>query len=432
MPETKSLMKTYLTRSFGRRCAVTAGAFISLALLDASAIAGQLKNRGTAKGAERLTQSASMPRPDALPSDREIPLLAELRAAFEAMPMKTERFTTSRSGYAVDLAMHQAGSGTKDAVVVFIHGVLANSQTWIYLAGELGRDHDAWLIDLPGCGESDKPGADKIEPDGYSPTAMAERILQTLQSALAVRAQAGHSPKRLVLVGHSLGGTVVIRMLSSVDLQARYADVLKHVDGATLIAPCDFAVHAEMPVFTQVIELKSWQAAVGEALGVVKIMTDRATRDGYHVPQRATRESAELLRFALTDGPSRRAAQAMLRQAVPWRIKQRRPDWPAIRQLRDEYKNVRVPVHILWGEWDEALPASMGHILKDEIPGATLRKLTECGHSLPSERPMECAGVIREFEVALNARSIFNVAEIGKKEDRNPFAPTNPKPDNER
>ena len=48
----------------------------------------------------------------------------------------------------------------------------------------------------------------------------------------------------------------------------------------------------------------------------------------------------------------------------------------------------------MWGEWDEALSSSMGHELKDEIPGATLIEIPERGHSLPMEEPGLCAGLI--------------------------------------
>jgi pimeloyl-ACP methyl ester carboxylesterase len=65
--------------------------------------------------------------------------------------------------------------------------------------------------------------------------------------------------------------------------------------------------------------------------------------------------------------------------------------------LAAHYDHIDVPSLIVWGEWDETLPASMGHKLKDEIPGARLVKLSGCGHALPTEKPLETAALIGDY-----------------------------------
>jgi pimeloyl-ACP methyl ester carboxylesterase len=188
-----------------------------------------------------------------------------------------------------------------------------------------------------------------------------------------------------------------LRMLGDPDLRTRYSSVVSQIKGMLLVAPCDFAVHAEMPTFRQIIDLRGWEVQIGRLLGLVEAKSVKATVDSYHTSQRATSEWADRTKEMLTDPIMRKATQAVLRQAVPWRERERRPDWPAIQRMVSDYANISVPTLIVWGAWDETLPVSMGHKLKDEIPGARLRKIEQCGHSLPSECPVECAQIIGAF-----------------------------------
>ncbi len=86
-------------------------------------------------------------------------------------------------------------------MLVFIHGVLSDHLAWKYVAAELSTDYEIWLVDLPGCGASDAPRPAAIEPDGYSPTAMGERVLQAMRQCL----RATDPRRQVTLVGHSLG-----------------------------------------------------------------------------------------------------------------------------------------------------------------------------------------------------------------------------------
>ncbi len=87
----------------------------------------------------------------------------------------------------------------------------------------------------------------------------------------------------------------------------------------------------------------------------------------------------------------------MLRQAVPWREKEHRPDWAAIRRLEADYRNIDVRCLIVWGQCDETLPVSMGYKLRDQIVGARLIVISDCMHSIQTECPHDCARLIREF-----------------------------------
>jgi len=125
------------------------------------------------------------------------------------------------------------------------------------------------------------------------------------------------------------------------------------------------------------------------------------TRKSYFLPECATREQAERFSQSLTAPAHLRGAQAMLRAAVPWNMKENRPDWPAIAALEAQYANVDVPCLIAWGEWDETLTETMGHKIRDHVPGARLIEIIGVGHSVQSERPLACAHIVRTGQAAV-------------------------------
>lgn len=355
------------------------------------------------RGAERLLrpgEAASLF--DKLPSEKQIPELDAFVVASEKLRGPDCFPVTTRDGQQLRVAIHHRGSGTNNRVVVLIHGVMADHAAWRYVAGELGRDYDLWLTDLPGCGASEKPHPKSLAPDGYSPTAMAERILQALKECSAERSP----PPRFTLAAHSLGGMVVLRMLGDPDLRQRYASVLKQIDGIVLLAPCDVGgVNHEIPTFKTIVDLKTYQVAVGNALGIVKDAAAQSDLDGFCERARVTREGSERLATVLATGDSRRAAQAMLRQAVPWRVKEHRPDWEGIARLEAQYQNIDVPCLIVWGQRDETLPVTMGYKLATQIRTAKLVVLPNCMHSIELEQPSVCARIIRDFDVEVVAKS---------------------------
>ncbi len=390
-------MKTRRNRFIERRRVMALGAaliMLNLALGTAVAATAASPDRPAdpfEKGAARLLERTATER---LPSETNSPLLAPLATAWQRLAPELLRCPTVRSNHTVNLAIHRVHPAQDRPVVVLIHGVLSDHLTWRYVAADLSTDYEIWLVDLPGCGASEAPAPSALEPDGYSPTAMGERVLQAMQQCLRATAPR----QQVTLIGHSLGGTVAIRMISAPELQARYADVQRRLDRAVLLAPCDLAVNGVPPSFRTLLGLKGWMVTAGDVLGVLDGKVRKLTKASYHVPECATREQAGHFTHGLEDGRHREAAKAMLREFVRFDPKTHRPVWPSIDPLVAEYTNIRVPVLIVYGSWDETLSSAMGHQLKDEIPGAVLVKLPGRGHSLPSEDPLRCAKLIRRFQ----------------------------------
>lgn len=333
----------------------------------------------------------------ALPSHTDIPELAQLRERYDALDRRTHLVPTHRGGHLVNVAMHELRGEATNSVVVLIHGCLSNHEIWQFVAPCLAQSHEVWLIDLPGCGDSDKPRPKDLAPDGYSPVAMADRVMEAIAARLEARRSQGESVPELHLVGHSLGGSVVLRMVMEPDLRERHAGALAQVEDLLLMAPCDVGLNAPIPAFLPILDLKSWHVTVGNWLGMVRRNTHACVAEGYNISSRALREEAELLHAILSDKGTRQALQAMLEQAVPWNLETLRPDWPEVERQRALYDNIDRPCLIVWGQRDEVLPEWMGHHMRDEIPGAQLVELALCGHSTPREWPDKAAAIIEDF-----------------------------------
>ncbi len=352
------------------------------------------------KGAEQLMALQEYERLlDALPSEADCPVLNKLRQRYSSRPIEKRIVPATRSGRTAEIAVFQTGKIGADRVAVLVHGCLADHDTWRYVAGALGHDQELWMIDLPGCGESEGH-PDHLEPDAFTPAAMAERIGIVLEARLADRSVRGLASPRLTLVGHSLGGMYSLRLVSAPALRRRFAKVREHLEALVLFAPCDVAVNSVPPSFLTLLRLNPAKVGVGDALGIVEDKIKQLTRDSYFQPGYATREHAEGFSRALTVPGHLRGAQAMVRGAVPWKLHANRPDWPAITLLQAEYANLDVPCLIAWGEWDETLSETMGHKIRDHVPRARLVEITGAGHSVISERPLACAHIIRTAQTA--------------------------------
>jgi pimeloyl-ACP methyl ester carboxylesterase len=379
-------------------------AILILALETASAATAATPQRhadSSEKGAARLMDK---PAPEHLPSETNNSVLGPLVEKWKLLPIELRRYPTIRSNHTVNIAFHIIRQAPGKPVLAFIHGILADYLMWEYITAALAEDYEIWLVDLPGCGDSDAPKPSALESDGYSPTAMADRVWQALGQCIA--SEAGAPPRQITLVGHSLGGTVVIRMLSAPELQSRYESEQRRIDRAVLFAPCDQAINAVPPSFLTLLGLKGWMVTVGDVLGVFDAKVRELTRRNFHNAEFATIERQERFAHALGHSEHRERAKDMLRQFTPFDPRTLRPIWPRIDRLVADYQNIRIPVLIVHGTWDETLTSDMGHALKDHIPGAMLVELPGRSHSLPTEDPLRCKSLIERFQQGLASEAL--------------------------
>ena len=251
--------------------------------------------------------------------------------------------------FVVDVGPQGAVSGPP---IVLVHGLFTTHHLFHRVIPALAQTRRVVAVDLPGCGDSDHPGAELT--DHYSVPWLAHAVLQTLG---ALDIGAAH------WVGHDLGGAVA---LSAAGKEPR------RVGALTLVAPVAVSVSLPLPgtlsvvpslgleVFRRTLrrtDLKNLMAlglSTPELLdeGEVNVYWDRIGRRG-----------------------GREALYSMLEGLG------------SLVRLREQFSSVQTPTVLVWGDRDALVPSEQGERLAELLPEASLELLEGCGHNPAHEQP---------------------------------------------
>lgn len=246
--------------------------------------------------------------------------------------------------------VHVLQAGESGPVVLMIHGASANAREYSWtLAPRLSETHRVLMVDRPGHGHSERPdNAETLK-------------VQAEQAAGALRALA--PGEKAVIVGHSFGGAVSLRLaLDHPDL----------VQGLVLLAPVShdwggggeawynkYAGHPVIgPVFTHLVPIVGPSQVRG---GVTNVFSPKPAPEGYF----------ENSGIGLLFRPSNFAANAK--------------DVNALREelgaQQDRYTEIDVPTVVFSGALDTVIspPLHVGK-LKHQVEGLELVKLADGGH----------------------------------------------------
>lgn len=257
--------------------------------------------------------------------------------------------------------------GGEGSPLVLVHGLGGSATNWVELAPLLARDYRLVVPDLPGHGGSEPlAGVSGLQP-------YADRVV-------AVMEREGAAPAPIV--GHSLGGLVVLR------LALRRPDVV-----------------------TAVVLAASAGLSVGNVWGRNLLTAFTVLRPGRLAGRyRSLVARSPLLRrvvFGLVSvadptGLSDTSVEGFLAGQVlhtdtgsAWRAL--RDDDP-----RPELERLDRPALVLWGSEDVQLPLDDAFEYARRLR-APLRVVAGCGHLLIGERPEPCAAAIRDFLLSVGS-----------------------------
>jgi pimeloyl-ACP methyl ester carboxylesterase len=239
--------------------------------------------------------------------------------------------------------------------ILLVHGLGAHIGRWLSTIEDLSRDHRVIAYDHPGFGKSDKGH------DDYSIRFFA-RILRELIRELGLG--------KLTLIGHSMGGAVVLRyLMEDPGLVSR----------AVVIAPPGI----RLP-----------QNPIIRGLASLMLRSPLASR--------MLARSIERSIVQRTD--------AVLDMIFHAKGLPDDPEWPLIRRslqitasnllhfsLYGRLSVIRTPLLVVWGENDSLLPADLALAIHREIPLARLALIPDCGHYPMLEMPDLFLHRLREF-----------------------------------
>ncbi len=224
--------------------------------------------------------------------------------------------------------------------LVFVHGAGNNKKVWEPLLEHI--EGKTLPLELPGHGDTPGDGADSIEE-------YARWVKDRVEDA---------GPEAAVLVGHSMGGAIVQKLL---------ADNPSWLKGAVLVS-----TGAKLKVNPAIIEgLQKDPASMCKKIA------------GWAVAKGAPEETREFV-------------ESIFCSARPDVVVK---DFAACDRFSgEEYcKKAQVPVLIAVGSEDVMTPLKLSQKLKELIPSSTLKVIDGAGHMLQVERPAELAELIVDF-----------------------------------
>ncbi len=265
--------------------------------------------------------------------------------------------------------LETAPSEERDDPVVLVHGLGGWAENWAPVMPAIAASgRRAIAFDLPGFGESERPGRPRyfdVEDPFYG------RFFVSLLDALGIRS--AH------LAGQSFGGAVAF--MSAIWSPER-------VRSLTLVAPGGIG-RALPPGFRfLVLPLMDQIARWRRSPALTRAILYSCFNDPARCPDDVV---AEAIRY---DQASASELIRVLRAGVSFRTGIRES---VRRAWLDRSHRYTGPLLVVWGREDRLLPVSLAEELRGVAPRAEVKIIPDCGHLVMIERPDELSETFIPF-----------------------------------
>lgn len=254
------------------------------------------------------------------------------------------------------LYYYAAGTRGSGNPVVFIHGFPTSGHLWSDVVPLMPPGHRLVVLDLLGCGRSDRPLGRAVDAH-----AQADRVVALLDELRIDRA---------CLVGHGFGGGV------AQSIAVRHGERVSH------LCLVDSIAFDRWPI--RRLRISRALLPLGP-IAPPAFMLSRLRRElerGYGDRARAARSIDIYVRpFANADGIA--ALSATVKG-----IARTDPD------VHARLSTLDLPASVVWGRRDHVLPLDTGRALAERIPGAALGVIDDGYHFTPEETPRQVADAI--------------------------------------
>lgn len=244
----------------------------------------------------------------------------------------------------ININCEEMGEGD---LVLILHGWGSNIGLHRNMAELMSKKYKVIMPDMPGFGDSEEP------PEPWSVDDYVDFIIEYLKE---------YNPKSLILLGHSFGGRVIIKLCSR-DLPFEISKVVL-VDAAGV-----------KPAETKAGNIRKKGVKIGKKIlgsSVVRAMFP----DAYETMQ-SKAGSADY-----------RAASPLMKETLKNVVNE---------DLCDLMPNVKCPALLIWGTLDDATPLADGKKMESLMPEAALIEFPGCGHYSFLQNQAQFSAVLASF-----------------------------------
>jgi len=257
--------------------------------------------------------------------------------------------------------------------LLLLHGLLSASGIWVHQLTDLADRHRVVAVDLRGHGRS------SVGADGTGVVRMAQDARQVMEEL---------DLRRALVVGHSMGGMVALRLVH--DLPA--AERRRRVDGLAVVSSAagPFLSAPGSTTASRVV-LPAWSQMV--------LAADRVGM--WTRPARDVRWWATRLSFGAEADPAQvRFTEELSRPVSAATFTGLLPDLVSF-DLSGGLADIEVPVLVVVGSRDRLTPPRHARRMAGALPQAQLVELPRCGHTPMLERRHEFSRLLDEFAAKL-------------------------------
>ncbi|MFQ5787306.1 MAG: alpha/beta fold hydrolase [Thermodesulfobacteriota bacterium] len=252
--------------------------------------------------------------------------------------------------------------------VCLIHGFSASSYSWRKIIPILSKSFQVYALDLKGFGMSEKPGG-----DNYSIWSLASWVKQFFDEVGITSTS---------IVGHSLGGRIGLLLAASCH---------ERIKNLILINPA--AYKPDNQAFFVRLARSHLVTEFMMRGRLARYFVRKGLKKAYYNDELITEEVVDNYIKPLLDCEGRRGltyvARALQKEDIQATIL--------------NYRKIKCPVLLIWGENDEVLERKMFNRLRKEIEGNENKPIlqshliSECGHIPQEEKPEDVCALTTEF-----------------------------------
>lgn len=252
---------------------------------------------------------------------------------------------------------------------VLVHGIGSSHEVWDDMLDELGRGRDLLAVDLPGFGDS-------------PPLPEGQRTVAGLADAIEAEMDR-EGWKRANLVGHSMGGFLVLELASR-------GRAIRTV----AVAPVGGVVPEEAKRSQRMIAMERRGGALGSRVPAAMLKVIFGTGLSRRLLLRSQMSHGQNVRperlvYAVKTMGKAKSFDELLED-----IEDR---YDLIEGNRERFGRISTPVLVIWGTDDRILPAAGGPRLAEAIPDAELHLMPGVGHSPLFDHPEPLARLVAGF-----------------------------------